>query len=184
MSQPDRDVLSQDVVFDLLSSPRRRFVLYYLNQVDGEVEIGELADEVAAWENDTDVDDLTSQQRKRVYVSLYQTHVPKMEDAGIIEYDSDRGVVALADQADDISAYLSREEDGRPWQRYYLGLAAVSALFYLAVEFGVGALAALGEFTAGLLIIVAFAAMAIVHLIATQRGGGEISTELIDNRQR
>ena len=184
MSQPDRDALSQDVVFDLLSSPRRRFVLYYLNQVDEEVEIGELADEVAAWENETDVDDLTSQQRKRVYVSLYQTHVPKMEDAGIIEYDSDRGTVALADQAEDISAYLSREEESRPWQRYYLALAAVSALFYAAVAFEVAAFAVLGQFTAGLIIIAAFTLTAIVHLLDTQRGGTEISTELIDNRQR
>ncbi|SNZ16932.1 hypothetical protein SAMN06269185_2818 [Natronoarchaeum philippinense] len=184
MSHPDRDALSQDVVFDLLSSPRRRFVLYYLNQVDGEIEIGELADEVAAWENETAVDDLTSQQRKRVYVSLYQTHVPKMEDAGIIEYDSDGGTVALADQADDISAYLSREEDSRPWQQYYLGLAVAGALFYLVVALGIGPFAALGEFTAGLIIIAAFAATAIVHLIDTQRSGTEISTELIDDRKR
>lgn len=183
MSQPDRDALSQDVVFDLLSSPRRRFVLYYLNQVEGEVEIGELADEVAAWENDTAVDDLTSQQRKRVYVSLYQTHVPKMEDAGIIEYDSDSGTVALADQADDISAYLSREENGRPWQRYYLALAVVSALFYAAVALQIAAFAALSEFTAGLIIIAAFALTAIAHLVDTQRSGTEISTELIDQQR-
>lgn len=182
MSQPDRDALSQDVVFDLLSSPRRRFVLYYLNQVDDEVEIGELADEVAAWENETDVEDLTSQQRKRVYVSLYQTHVPKMEDAGIIDYDSDRGTVSLADQAEDISAYLTREENGRPWQRYYLGLAVLGALFYAAVAFEVAVFAALTEFAAGLLIIAAFTITAIAHLIETQRQSTEISTELLDNR--
>lgn len=184
MSQPDRDALSQDVVFDLLSSPRRRFVLYYLNQVDHEVEIGELADEVAAWENNTDVDALTSQQRKRVYVSLYQTHVPKMEDAGIIEYDSDQGTVGLANQADDISAYLTRDENGRPWQQYYLVLAIASALFFVAVGLEIAALAALNQFTAGLIIISVFAITALAHLIDSQRSGNEISTELIDNRRR
>ncbi len=184
MSRPDSDTLSQDVVFDLLSSPRRRFVLYYLNQVEDDVSIGELADEVAAWENEIGVDELSSQQRKRVYVSLYQTHVPKMEDAGIIDYDSDAGTVSLADQANDISAYLSRDEAGRPWQQYYLVLAIIGGAFYAAVALGFVAVGGITQFTAGLLIIAAFAITAITHLIDNQRQGAEISSELIDNRRR
>lgn len=181
MSRSDQDQLSQDVVFDLLSSPRRRFVLYYLNQIDEEVTIGELADEVAAWENEVDVEDLSSQQRKRVYVSLYQTHVPKMDDAGIVEYDSDSGVVSLSDQAVDISAYLSREEERRPWQQYYLAIAVVGGLFYGAVALGL--IGVISQFIAGLLIIVAFAVTAIGHLITTQRRSDEFSSELIDKRE-
>lgn len=181
MSTADHDKLSQDVVFDLLSSPRRRFVLYYLNQVDDSVTIGELADQVAAWENEVDVEELSSQQRKRVYVSLYQTHVPKMDDAGIIEYDSDSGDVALADQAVDISAYLSRDEDTQPWQQYYLGIAIAGGLFYGAVA--IGLIPGISQFLAGLLIILAFAVTAIGHLITTQRRGNELSSELIDKRQ-
>ncbi len=181
MSRADRDKLSQDVVFDLLSSPRRRFVLYYLNQVDDSVTIGDLADEVAAWENEVDVEELSSQQRKRVYVSLYQTHVPKMDDAGIIEYDSDSGKVVLADQAVDISAYLSRDEEEQPWQQYYLAIAIIGGLFYGAVAFGL--IGVVSQFAAGLLIILAFAVTAIGHLITTQRRGDELSSELIDKRQ-
>jgi len=36
---------------------------------------------VAAAEMDTARHDLSSQQRKRVYVVLYQTHVPKLDEA-------------------------------------------------------------------------------------------------------
>lgn len=180
MSRADRDRLSQDVVFDLLSSPRRRFVLYYLNQIDEEVTIGELADQVAAWENELAVEELSSQQRKRVYVSLYQTHVPKMDDAGIVDYDSDSGSVVLSEQAVDISAYLSREEASRPWQRYYLGIAIVGGVFYAAVALGI--VGFISQFVAGLLIIVAFGVTAIGHLITTQRHGDEFSSELIDKR--
>jgi len=65
--------LSQDVVFDILSSSRRRYVLYRLREAEGPVELTELAEQVAAWENDTETDQITEQERKRVYVSLYQT---------------------------------------------------------------------------------------------------------------
>lgn len=30
-------------------------------------------------------DDVTDQQRERVYVALYQTHIPVLEDAGAVE---------------------------------------------------------------------------------------------------
>ncbi len=181
MSRADRDTLSQDVVFDLLSSPRRRFVLYYLNQIDDTVTIGELADEVAAWENEVEVEELSSQQRKRVYVSLYQTHVPKMDDAGIIDYDSDAGTVSLAEQAGDVSAYLTRDEDERPWQQYYLAIAVVGGLFYGAVALGL--VGVVSQFVAGLVIILAFAVTAIGHLITNQRREEGLSSELIDKRQ-
>ncbi len=48
MSQTSERPLSQDVVFDLLSSSRRRFVLQYLSQQEGPVPFSELANELAA----------------------------------------------------------------------------------------------------------------------------------------
>jgi hypothetical protein len=37
-------------------------------------------------ENGTIQEELTKQQRKRVYVSLYWTHVPEFEDAGLVKH--------------------------------------------------------------------------------------------------
>lgn len=76
--------LSQDQVFEVLKSPRRRYALYYLRREGGIVELSDLTDQVAVWENDTTPSGLTSEQRKRVYISLYQTHLPKLDDAGIV----------------------------------------------------------------------------------------------------
>jgi len=66
MSESDSDRLSQDTVFEVLKSPRRRYVLYYLRNHRGRMNLGEITEQVAAWENETTPDRLTSEQRKRV----------------------------------------------------------------------------------------------------------------------
>jgi DNA-binding transcriptional ArsR family regulator len=133
---PD-EKLSRDRVFDILSSPRRRYVLYYLREYGGPVELTDLAEELAAWENDTTVTEISPQARKRVYVSLYQTHVPKLDEAGLIEYDSDSGELRLSDQGSVVDPYLGTESEGRPWYKYYLGLTLTSLVFSVVVLGGI-----------------------------------------------
>ncbi|ELZ46347.1 hypothetical protein C464_11048 [Halorubrum coriense DSM 10284] len=128
MSSAEADPLSPDGVFELLSNHRRRMVLYYLRTNGGAVDVQELATEIAAMENDVPADELTSQQRKRVYVSLYQTHLPKMAEMNTIEYDKDGGTVRLADRADDIDEYLTTEDRPTyPWRFHYLLLTVIGA---------------------------------------------------------
>lgn len=103
--------LPKSEVFELLSADRRQAVLLYLNATDGTADLGELAEHIASQECDCRPTELSSQQRKRVYVGLYQCHLPKMADAGVIEYDSDRGNVALNDRSDRLLQYLYFEED-------------------------------------------------------------------------
>jgi len=130
--------LSEDTVFDVLSSPRRRYLLYYLRTVGGAAELNEIAQQVAAWENGIEVERIERQQRKRVYVSLYQSHVPRLAEVGIIEYDADAGVVALADAAETIDAFLAgRREPARPWGAYYLVAAGASALLVGGAVIGI-----------------------------------------------
>ncbi len=122
----DSRSLPKDVIFELLKNRRRREVLTYLLDTDGTVTLGELAEQIAAWENDTTVNALSSDQRKRVYVALYQTHLPKMDDAGIIDYDQDRGLIALSDNADLLVMYL--DTDSHRTDRWDLRYAVVSVL--------------------------------------------------------
>jgi uncharacterized protein YbaR (Trm112 family) len=166
MSTSNQDELSQDLVFDLLSSPRRRYVLYYLEEhEEGAVDLRELSEQVAAWENDVEVEELTSQQRKRVYVSLYQTHVPKMADSGVVSYDQESGMVALTDRARVVESHLRTDGDGDPsWQLYYLGLAIIAAVVVLATVLEVGVFAAIEGATVGIVVTLAFGVLALVHL--------------------
>lgn len=159
--------LSQDTVFDILSNSRRRYVLYYLRQQSEPVQVTTLAENVAAWENETDIESLEEQERKRVYVSLYQTHIPKLADTGLVEYDKDAGTVALADEASSMDEYLSQPENDVPWQLIYLAEALVGGVALVLTTF-VGALNPFQPLVS-LAILVVFAGTAIAQIVSRRR---------------
>lgn len=99
--------LSRGRVFELLSAERRCEILEKLDEEGGRTTIGELAEHIASKENGTDPDQLSSDQRKRVYIGLYQGHLPKLDDANVVDYDRDRGDVELGPGAPRLFAYLS-----------------------------------------------------------------------------
>lgn len=78
---------------DILSCTRRRWVIEFLagQRSDEKITISHLSEQIAAMENDCTVKELSSKQRERVYVSLYQTHLPKVDS--IIDYNRDRGTI-------------------------------------------------------------------------------------------
>lgn len=93
---------SLDLVFDLLSNSRRRYALYHLSdQPDGVATIESLTENVMEIEQTTDGDEKdgsnTSAQsehaqdspdaRSGVQLELQHVHLPKLEDAGILEHD-------------------------------------------------------------------------------------------------
>lgn len=100
------DPLSKDLIFDLLRNWRRRQVLRYLDGADGSARLDELAEHIAAKENDISIQALSSSERKRVYIALYQCHLPKMDDSGVIDYNQARGTVSLRNRAARLYPYL------------------------------------------------------------------------------
>ena len=103
--------LSKDEVFDTLRASRRRAVLRFLDENGGAATTGTLAEHIAAEENGVDVQSITSSQRKRVYIALYQAHLPRMDDYGLVEYDSDRGDVRLCERADRVLSHLYHDPE-------------------------------------------------------------------------
>lgn len=73
--------------------------------------LGELAERIAAEEADTTPDRLDSTDRKRVYISLYQSHLPALADAGVVSYDRNRGDVERLDAADVLDERLRRLDE-------------------------------------------------------------------------
>jgi len=184
MSETEGGELTQDTVFEILSNSRRRFMLSYLNEHDGPVDLMELANEIAAWENETTVDELTDKQSKRVYVSVYQTHVPKLEATGLIDYDSDSGLIELSERASEIDRYMPDEESERPWHRYYVGLAIASAVFYGAVALGVPVLEQLTTAGAGVVVVVvvAFAVLSGYHYFKRDKKASIVEEMPVEDR--
>jgi hypothetical protein len=119
-----------DLIFGILKNRRRRLVLAYIQDKDHEVTLSDVAEHIAAIENDTTVAQLTSSERKRVYVGLYQCHLPKMDDAGAIDYNQSRGLIQRTDQTDQFEMYLEQgsEAPDRRWYRYYGAIATLGVI--------------------------------------------------------
>lgn len=121
--------LSPQEVFSVLSNCRRRFVLHHILQNGEKTTIRELAEQVAAWESSTDTEYIDSEARKRVYTALQQNHLPSMDEAGIINFQKDRGVIERTDAADELDIYLEVAQGRQiPWSEYYLALSVGSFL--------------------------------------------------------
>jgi hypothetical protein len=139
--------VDQDLVFDILKNRRRRQVLRYLMAIDGAASIGDLAEQLAAWENDVPKGDITYKQRKRVYISLHQTHLPKLDDARVVDYDSRSGMVSLTDGIEPYRVHLDldpadvaddAEESSTPSRSrgLFAGLGVVVLFSVLVAGFG------------------------------------------------
>jgi hypothetical protein len=106
----DGDELSLSTTFELLKNRRRRETISYLLEHDGTSTLSDLAEHIAALENGIEVVELSSDQRKRVYIGLYQCHLPKLDKAGVIDFDKNRGTVVLRETvADQLVPYLQPE---------------------------------------------------------------------------
>jgi hypothetical protein len=131
----DAPVLGMDERFHILQNERRRRVLRYLDGTEGQVRMRDVAEQVAAWEHDTTVEALMSDERQRVYIALYQTHLPKLDEKGVIEYNQSRGIVERTEVADELSPYLEVDRDEPEdeaersrWSLYYLAAAGTSTV--------------------------------------------------------
>ena len=186
MAQQQHDttdtVLSKGDIFEVLRNQRRRYVLQFLKQYGRSVELGDLAQQVAAWEYETTLDGVTPEQRKRVYTTLQQTHLPKMDKSGILQFDSDRGVIEPTDRTADINVYLEIVP-GREfaWRELYLSLGAISCALVAAVWMGIYPLTLLSDLTWATIIAATVTITAVVHIYHERNmrvGYGEQPPEL------
>ncbi|GAA0235883.1 hypothetical protein ACFFQF_21260 [Haladaptatus pallidirubidus] len=81
-------ILELQPVFAAIAQPRRRYLVYTLAEAT-EWSLDDLATKLAAWETDTPATDIATLTRQEMYTSLYHTHVPKLVDLDVIEFDAD-----------------------------------------------------------------------------------------------
>lgn len=87
MANPE---LSMDALFDLLTDRRRRYLLYCLDQkVDAVVTVDELTAMLLDWERrmNAGTEEETADLERRIRIALHHRHLPKLADAGLVEYD-------------------------------------------------------------------------------------------------
>lgn len=181
---PERESLSTEAVFETLSSQRRRYTLHYLKQRREPVTVRDLSEQVAAWENGIDRESVTPKLRKRVYTALHQTHLPKMSQLEVIEYDSDRGVVEMTPHVSQLDIYLDIvSTDDLPWSQFYLGLGAVFTALVTVGGLGIPPFDLISGFGYALCIALVVTGVGAYHTFRDRRsrvgGHGEPAEEIV-----
>jgi len=173
--------LTEEEVFDVLSHRRRRFALHYLVQ-RGETDLGELAEYVAAWENDKSVAELTTSERKHAYSALQQTHLPRMDDVGVVEFNKNRGTIEPSEALAELDIYMDVVRGNEiPWSEYYIGLTGVGAALVAALWLGAYPFTMLSETAWAAFLTTMFGVSALVHHYyarKTRLGVGERPPEI------
>ncbi|KTG07819.1 hypothetical protein AUR64_01965 [Haloprofundus marisrubri] len=125
--------LTQGELFDTLCNQRRLGIIRHLRANGGASKLSPLVDYVAATENDKQPGELARAERRRVYISLYQTHLPMLEERGIVEWDRSENVISLQPSSN-VEKYLGHgAESKHPWHVGYL-LAGVCGIGLLLLQ--------------------------------------------------
>ncbi|WP_254864824.1 DUF7344 domain-containing protein [Halovivax gelatinilyticus] len=159
--------LTRAKLFDVFSNARRRMAVRFLTEQNGTCDLTPLVEYVAAEENDVTRDDVTRAQRRRVYISLYQTHLPMLDEHEIIEWEPEAHRIELLMDEHRFEPYLASDlDDDREWYRAYSALS-LCGLVGLAVVFVVS-----GSISTSLAPILAvvlatlFLTLAVVHRLS------------------
>lgn len=171
------DDLTREEVFETLRNRRRRYVVHYLLNWDGESNLRDLSRQIAAWENDKPPEKVTSEERRRVYNALQQTHLHKMDDAGVVQFDAARGTVSASSRLDDLQVYLEIVPGNEiSWSQYYLLLGLFGASMVLATWVGVPPFGRVSGVVIAGVIALLFTLSGIAHEYYSRKmrlGGGE-----------
>lgn len=119
-------VIDPDTAFRLLSNRRRRQLLLLLAERDEELSLQEVADALAARLDETGAPDGPATAYQSIYVSLYQNHVPRLAEAGVVTYDETRRTVRIAHTPETrlVLKLLDAQPD-RSWRQPYVGLSGL-----------------------------------------------------------
>ncbi len=139
----DRPDLDEREIHDVLRNDRRRLALEALRERDGRATVRELSERIATQE--TGEDPPPRDKRQSVYVSLHQTHLPKLDELSIVEYNPDEKDVTLTERIQEVEVYMEVvPEYGLSWGEFYFGLALLGLLTAVAALVGVPGVSSIG----------------------------------------
>lgn len=141
MTATTAEPLSETSIHEVLSNDRRRMVIELLQQ-EGEATLRELSERIAAYE--TGESPPPRNIRQSAYVSLQQTHIPKLVELDIVAYD-EREKLAELKRSNRVEVYMEVVPEGEiTWSEYYAGLGALGVAAMVATAAGVPAFASVG----------------------------------------
>lgn len=79
-----------------IADTRRRNLLRYLS-VRSPAAITDVAEQLAAWQYQTEPEEITAARRERVQRRLLDTQIPRLRACGLVDYDETNDTVSLTD---------------------------------------------------------------------------------------
>jgi len=127
--------LGEEEIHEILSNRRRKTTLELLKNQPGPVALRDLTDWVVRAESG---ESPPRGLRQSVYNSLHQTHLPKLDRHGVVEYDAQRKVVSLRSKARRVDLYMEvLTPYGITWSTYYRTLGVLSLVAIIADQLDV-----------------------------------------------
>lgn len=90
--------LPLDDRLSILSSHYRRYLLYGLSQYTTPVSLAVLTDTVTEFEHGTPAEQYRD-ERLKIYTALYHNHLPRLVDAGVVQYNQSEELVDIGPNA-------------------------------------------------------------------------------------
>lgn len=138
--------LEEEEIHDVLRNRRRRLVIDTLQRVGGTISVRDLSEQIGATESNQEPP--PRKVKQSVYVSLLQTHLPKLDELGIIDYDSNGKTVQVADAMEDVSVYLETvPRYGISWSEFYTAVSVLGILTVVGAQYGTPVLATVQPIT-------------------------------------
>lgn len=94
-----------DDFFAVFASYRRRCVLHYLRE-ERRASLGGIARQLAGWERAYRSDVVFEELLDRIEIELFHTHLPRLRDANLVEYEWRSSMVVYREPPDIIRAIL------------------------------------------------------------------------------
>ena len=151
-------------LFEVLGNERRRHVIQVVREEES-VGLADLAEAVAVREHGVDPDDLTRRQKKTTYSALQQTHLPKMDTAGVLTFDKAASEVTAGDAIVEYTMYLDVVPSrGVRRSELYLYVAAAGVVVAAGLWAALPPFAWVPPLVWGGLLVASVAAVAVVQL--------------------
>lgn len=168
MNEQNSEPLTESQIFDLLSNERRRRIIRLLRTREDPVPLDEMVDALAAIEYDISPEDATEVQRRRIHVSITQSHLPKLESFGVVAFDTEKKLVRRGEHAETVDSFVSADGDRSPWPVYYvlLSVGAVVLLGLTALGGPVGSV--VSPAVAGTIVVSSLLCLSVIHLAAVR----------------
>ena len=123
-------------IHDVLRNDRRRLVLERLQETGTSESVRDLSEYVASVESGETP--APRNVRQSAYVALHQTHLPKLDELGIVMYDSNAKEVSLASNAAEVAVYMEVvPKYAISWAEFYFGIGVLGLLTLVGRASGV-----------------------------------------------